>query len=424
VTGANVGEAARAVVRARERGYPVLVTHDRTVDPEAIRFARQLGAHLITPVDPAASPEYLQRQLRRDAQRRGYADIVIRDPERVVNDDPVAPSPDTASDVEPAQSRERDAGPVVVAAIPAYNEADSIGDVISGTRPHVDEVIVVDDGSDDDTAAVARAVGATVVEHETNRGYGSAIKTAFREARRHDTDWLVTIDADGQHDPAAIPRLVETGDSDGADAVIGSRYVDDGGSNAPLYRRVGLRVVNVATNLSLGTLDSDRWISDTQSGLRAYARGAIATLAEDDSIGERMNASIDILYHLRRHGYRLSEVGIRVDYDVDGASSRNPVVHGLTLLNTAVRTVEQERPLTVLGVPGFLGALLGVGVGYRGLEVYVATGTFPVGLALVATFLALCGVLTCFIGLILHALNVQFAGRPLSDAHDAAGGQL
>jgi glycosyltransferase involved in cell wall biosynthesis len=301
----------------------------------------------------------------------------------------------------------------VLVAIPAYNEASAIGGVVRQAREYADAVLVVDDGSDDDTAERAAEAGALVSEHGRNRGYGAALKTAFGAAQRLDTAHLVVIDGDGQHDPADIPALVETQERTAANLVIGSRFVDGVVSNAPLYRRAGLTVINVLTNLSMGVVRASSRVSDTQSGFRAYDREAIETLAADPAIGDWMSASIDILYHAHHRDYAIEEVPVEVSYDVENASTHAPVSHGVALVRNILKTIERERPLTALAVPGFSITFGGLGFGYWAATNYVQSGTFPFGLALMAVFLTLLGIFACFTAIVLHSLSTYFesAGR-------------
>ena len=125
-----------------------------------------------------------------------------------------------------------------IAAIPCYNERIPIGYVALIARKHVDEVLVVDDGSTDDTVEVATAAGAAVVSHEVNKGKGRAVKTSLRYAVEHGFDVLVLLDGDGQHNPDEIPQLIEPISNDAADLVIGFRSL----GQMPFYRRFG-RVV-------------------------------------------------------------------------------------------------------------------------------------------------------------------------------------
>jgi glycosyltransferase involved in cell wall biosynthesis len=304
----------------------------------------------------------------------------------------------------------------VLVAIPAYNEEHTIGEVVRRAGDHADQVLVVDDGSDDDTAARAATAGAIVIEHGRNRGYGAGLKTAFEAAQRYGARHLVVLDGDGQHDPADIPRLVKAQERTGASLVIGSRFVDGATSNARLYRRFGLRIINALTNLSMGVVRADSRVSDTQSGFRAYDREAIATLAEDPSIGDWMDASTDILYHAHHYDYVIEEVPIAVRYDVENASSQAPFSHGVVLVRNILKTIERERPLTALALPGFSLTFCGFGFGYWALTNYIQSGTVPVGLALTSAFLALIGILACFTAIVLHSLSTYFQNTGMEGA--------
>lgn len=250
-----------------------------------------------------------------------------------------------------------EAGSIMVA-IPAFNEAGMIGDVVASAATHADTVLVVDDGSSDETGRVASEAGADVVRHPENRGYGGALKTIFREAARRDPAHLVIIDADGQHDPDDVASLVAARVETQADLVIGSRYANVE-SSMPAYRRLGLWLVNGATNLSLGTRGDAR-ITDTQSGLRAYGPRAYHSLASDATIGDGMSASTDILYHVVRRGYRVVEIGVRVRYDLPDTSTENPLVHGVELMTNIARLTASERPGTVVVLPVVMVSLLGM----------------------------------------------------------------
>jgi len=250
-----------------------------------------------------------------------------------------------------------EAGTIMVA-IPAFNEGAMIADVVASAATHADTVLVVDDGSSDDTGKIASEAGADVVRHPKNRGYGGALKTIFREAARRDPAHLVVIDADGQHDPDDIASLVAARLETQADLVIGSRYANVE-SSIPAYRRLGLWLVNGATNLSLGTRGDTR-ITDTQSGLRAYGPRAYHSLATDATVGNGMSASTDILYHIVRRGYRVVEVGVTVRYDLPDTSTENPLVHGVELMTNIARLTASERPGTVVVLPVVMASLLGM----------------------------------------------------------------
>lgn len=216
--------------------------------------------------------------------------------------------------------------------IPAYNEERSIASIVTAAAAYADTVLVIDDGSQDETSQRARRAGATVVTHERNRGYGGALRTLFDTAHAADVDHLVILDGDGQHDASDIPKLVETQRATGAEIVIGSRFVDGADSKLPLYRRFGLTVVNTLTNLIMRLQYSRIGVSDTQSGFRAYDREAIKTIAETDDLGYGMEASLDLLFHAAQREYEIEEVPSTINYDIEDGSTHNPITHGLSLV--------------------------------------------------------------------------------------------
>lgn len=408
-TQGKADHVAGAILRAREHSWTPIVTGYST-DIDGIVFARALGAEVVTPATEQADDEQLWSAVRTAARERGHPGVLCHTDVTQAID--FAASQQRLSTAEsyaitPTYTSRVDVGPEILVAIPAYNEAQAINQVVTEAAVYADEVLVIDDGSTDDTVAEARAAGATVIEHETNTGYGGALQTAFTEAKRAGAAHLAILDGDGQHDPADIPRLVERQQTGDANIVIGSRFEEAAETELPLYRRVGLRVVNTLTNLSLGVVRKRSRIDDTQSGFRVYDETAIASLAEADEIGNNMGASTDILYHAHRHGYDIEEVGTTIDYDVEDASSQNPVSHGLQLVQNILRTVERERPVTVLGVPGFVSAILGLGFGYFTFSNYITTGTFPLGLAIVSVFFTLAGIFAAFTAIILHSLNTH-----------------
>lgn len=191
-----------------------------------------------------------------------------------------------------------------VAVIPAYNEETQIAQVVAATRPYVDRVLVVDDGSKDQTAVRARAAGATVLSHPINRGLGATLGTGIRGARLLGADVVITLDADGQHLPVEIPRFVEA-IRGGADVVLGSRMIEMEG-NMPWKRRAYQRVGNVLTYVLFGL-----FVSDSQSGFRAFsAKAADALQIRTD----RMEVSSEIVSEIRRRQLTWAEVPITAVY--------------------------------------------------------------------------------------------------------------
>lgn len=217
--------------------------------------------------------------------------------------------------------------PKVVAAIPCFNTERSIGDIASRAGRHVDQVIVIDDGSLDGTAEAAKAAGALVISHTSNRGYGAAIKSAFAAAKANMADVLVTLDGDGQHNPDEIPGLISPIVNGEADLVIGSRFM--GNSHAiPGYRKLGISIITYLWNVG-----SKVKVSDTQSGFRAYSKKIFENLALSE---KGMSLSIETLQKVRRTGGIIKEVPISCLY-LSSTLNLPAVRHGLGVAFSVVR---------------------------------------------------------------------------------------
>ena len=200
----------------------------------------------------------------------------------------------------------------IVAVVPAFDEAGAIASVVAGIHafdPGID-VVVVDDGSTDATAAIASAAGAAVVRLPFNLGIGAAVQTGFRYALERDYDLAVRLDGDGQHDPAHLSRLLDPVAHDEADVVTGSRFRDlDGGYRPPLARRLG-----ISWFARLVSLVSGQRVTDTTSGFQALNRKGIALFASDYP---EVEATVLVL----KHKLRLVEVPVEMREREHGSSS-------------------------------------------------------------------------------------------------------
>ncbi|SFK65339.1 Glycosyl transferase family 2 [Halogranum rubrum] len=411
-TESNSDVIARTILRAREHAQQVFVAHDGDTDLEAVQFAEQLDANIVRPHEPGIGSDEFRAELAAGARAHSHPGIILApaNGERVDFERSLEKlDEDTfAVDATLESSYDSDDGvSSTLVAIPAYNEGKAIADVVTTAKQYATEVVVVDDASSDGTAERAREAGATIIQHADNRGYGGALKTSFNAAERRNASHLVILDGDGQHDGHDIPKLVETQQETGAEVVIGSRFAEGSETEIPLYRRFGLWVVNQLTNLSMGVVRPRSRVADTQSGFRAYNRDAINSLAADETVGDHMSASTDILYHAHNHNYEIEEVGTTISYDVEDASTHNPISHGLSLVGNILKTIEHERPVTVLGIPGFISSFVGLGFGYATFSNYINTGIFPLGLAVTASFFTLVGIFACFTAIILHSLNTH-----------------
>jgi hypothetical protein len=199
----------------------------------------------------------------------------------------------------------------VFAVMPAYNERGRIGAVVRGLLSRVDRVIVIDDGSADGTAEEARAAGADVVAHVLNRGQGAALKTGTVLATAEGADIIVHIDADGQHDPQALPTLLAPIIEGRADVVFGSRFMGIESAGMPVSRKLLLAAAREFSSLVLGI---PRSVTDPQSGVRAMTAEAACAV---DFRQDRMAHCSEILRLVSRSRLRSVEVPVRVIYTSD-----------------------------------------------------------------------------------------------------------
>jgi glycosyltransferase involved in cell wall biosynthesis len=284
--------------------------------------------------------------------------------------------------------------PTVVVAIPAYNEDRYIGSLVLKLRAQSRHVLVIDDGSTDATAELAEAAGALVIRHAHNMGKMAAVETAFDQARHMDADALVLLDGDSQHDPAEIDALVEPIFSDGADMVVGSRFAGVR-SVIPRWRVAGQHALTLATNIGSGL-----HMTDTESGYRAFSRRALDEM--------RFNARGFALepatqFEAKARGWKVAEVPISVHYEIP--MKRNPVWHGIGQLDAILRLIGEHRPLLFFGLPGLLVLLAGLLLGFQVVRIYDATQQLAIGYALITVLLVIVGVLSVFVGVMLHAIR-------------------
>lgn len=285
---------------------------------------------------------------------------------------------------------------LTIAAMPAYNEERSIAKMVLGAKKHVDTVVVVDDGSSDATSEIAEALGAHVVRHPKNLGYGGAIRSCFETARSLGAEKMVIIDSDGQHDPAEIPKLLEPL-NDGIDIVIGSRFCEGNGRDIPAYRKVGMKVLDTATNFAGGIS-----VSDSQSGYRAYGKRAIESIR---ITGDGMSAGSEILLQIKDKDLSFAEVPINCSYDVERASTQGPVRHGVGVLLTLLHDMELRRPLYYFTIPGVVLAAVGIGMGLDFLRTFYLGGSLAFGPTLLMILLTITGSFMALTGILLHSMS-------------------
>jgi len=286
----------------------------------------------------------------------------------------------------------------ILAAIPAYNEEIAIGTVVLRCRAYADEVLVVDDGSDDRTADVARLAQATVYTKAINAGKGAAVQWALEYAKTHGFDALVLLDGDGQHDPADIPQLLEPILKDEADLVIGTR--ERVTSQIPMYRRIGQRALDYLT--AAGSRDA---VTDSQSGFRTLSRRAMETLSLEEA---SFSVESEMLFEAKERGLRTMEVPIRARYDVDG-STKGPFSHGFGVVDGILRIVAVRHPLAFLGGAGAVLTAIGIVLGFVALDNFADYPELAIGYSFLVVIFLLAGGLALFAGIMLNVLPTAVA---------------
>jgi len=218
----------------------------------------------------------------------------------------------------------------VLAVVPAFNEEESVGRTIeelTSVNPGID-VLVVDDGSGDHTARVARRAGAIVCQLPYNLGVGGAMRAGYRYALRHDYDVAVQVDADGQHDPTYLKALVD--ELDVADIVVGARFAGEGDYRARGPRRWAMRLLAVTL-----TRLAHHKLTDVTSGFRAANRRAIAIFA-DHYPAEYLGDTVESLVIAIRSGCTVRQVPVSMRIRAGGRASQTPARAALYLLRAVV----------------------------------------------------------------------------------------
>ena len=278
--------------------------------------------------------------------------------------------------------------------IPAYNEEKNIASIIIKLKKITDSIIVCDDGSSDMTSDISKNLGAIVITHKKNMGYGVAINSIFQKAKELNIDLLVTFDADGQHRVEDIEKVVEPIKNNTADLVIGSRFLDKK-SNVPNYRKIGIKVITKITNASI-----KKKLTDSQSGFRAYNKQVLSQISPSD-IG--MGISTEILIKSSSKGLRIMEVPVTILYSGD-TSTHNPVSHGTSVLLSTIKFTSIEHPLKFYGIPSVIFLIIGGIFTTLAIQYYVDVGRLNSNLTLISGGTVLIGIIFLICAILLYSL--------------------
>ena len=291
--------------------------------------------------------------------------------------------------------------PFVVACIPAFNEEKTIAKVVIETMKYAGKVVVADDGSTDMTGVIAVKLGADVISHDKNMGKGVALRSACSRAIELNPDVVVTLDADGQHEPDQIPVLVRPIIDGEADIVVGSRYVNGSFSDIPAYRRMGLELVNWLSRRAVNLK-----AKDSQSGFRAYSLKALRVASFSESNGYGVDS--ESLALAAKEGLRIVEVPITVKYNLPvKTSKKTPLAHGMEIVSSILKVIIEDRPLLFLGVPGIFALMIGVFFGIWIVQIYTIEHQIVTNIAVISMGFILAGLFAIFTAITLYALTRQ-----------------
>jgi len=207
--------------------------------------------------------------------------------------------------------------------IPAYNEESSIGKVVNDVAKHATKVIVVDDGSTDQTADNVKNRKAVVIKHMCNLGQGAALQTGFDYAKYKNADVAVTFDADGQQNPADIPKLIKKLNEMNADVVLGSRFLGNT-KNIPFTKyitlKIGILFTNILSNLNL---------TDTHNGFRVFTKAAIVKIEIKHN---RMAHASEIIEEIRKNKLKYIEAPVNINYNKYSMQKGQSISNSINIL--------------------------------------------------------------------------------------------
>jgi glycosyltransferase involved in cell wall biosynthesis len=278
--------------------------------------------------------------------------------------------------------------------IPAFNEEQNIGKIIITLKKITKDIIVCDDGSSDLTREIAEGLGAKVISHTKNMGYGEAIKSIFNEAKKKESDILVTFDADGQHRPEDIMSITKPIIDQQAEVVIGSRFLKNE-TNMPKYREIGVKILTKVTNMSI-----KENLTDSQSGLRAYQKKVLQNISLTDS---GMGISTEILIKSHQKEFRIVEVPIQILYGKN-TSTHNPVSHGTSVLLSTIKYTSIQHPLKFYGIPAVIFLLVGMSFMIWTFQIYAEETRVITNIVLVGIGTLLLGAVLMISAILLYSL--------------------
>jgi len=283
----------------------------------------------------------------------------------------------------------------ITVGIPAYNEEKNIAGIISRVKKYADLIIVCDDGSDDLTSEISEQLGAIVIKHSKNKGYGAAINSLFLKAKELESDVFLTFDADGQHRIEDIPVVSDPIIKNQVDVAIGSRFLDTKSEEMPNYRKVGIKIITKITNLSI-----KEKLTDSQSGFRAYSKKALQEITPSD---EGMGVSTEILIKASNLELKITEVPIKVNYSGD-TSTHDPVSHGTSVILSTIKFTSIHNPLKFYGIPGIIFLVIGLIFVAWTIQIYAQSQEIITNISLIGIGSVVLGTILLITAVILFSI--------------------
>ncbi len=284
---------------------------------------------------------------------------------------------------------------MVLIGIPAFNEEKNVAPIITKLVREGYQVLVCNDGSSDMTGEIAEKLGAIVINHEKNRGYGASIRSIFLKAKELNADILVTFDADGQHRIEDISKLLVALKNNQADIAIGSRFLEDESTDMPSYRKKGIKAITKISNIT-----SKNKLTDSQSGLRAYNNNAINKITPSE-LG--MGVSTEILIKANKNNLKTVEVPIIVLYEGD-TSTHDPISHGASVMLSTMKFISIDNPLKFYGIPGLIFLSIGLFFAVWTLQIFSETRQIITNISLIGIGITILGIIFLMTAILLFSI--------------------
>ena len=279
--------------------------------------------------------------------------------------------------------------------LPAFNEEKNIGKIIAQLLDKSYSVIVCNDGSSDSTGIIAEKMGAIIINHKKNLGYGAAIGSIFKKAKDEKFDILVTFDSDGQHRISDIEKMIEPIKNKTADIVIGSRFTEDGKADMPKYRKIGIKVITNLVNSQTG-----KKITDSQSGFRSYSSEVLSQMNLSEN---GMGVSTEILIKANKQKLKIIEIPITILYEGE-TSTHDPISHGTSVLLSTMKFISIEHPLKFYGIPGIGFFLIGLFFAVWTIQEFTNSGRIITNISLIGVGSIIFGMILTMTSIMLYSL--------------------